>query len=294
MQLLALFKIIMMTILNSFIRGSKFIKFSAAFLLQNKDLLIFPFLSFIASIAFIGLCIVGGTLIYEWLSKMGQAGIIMGILLLVIAYFVLSFIILYFTTSLYVCTLLRLSGKHASLKKGMVESAKKWKNLIGWSLLSTTVGFILQALESLNETIADILSFFFGLSWAVASYFVLPILITENIGPIKAIKRGAMIFGKGWRKAISVNFVLSIFILSIWGLVALIIHFSSEVDFNLLTEKMTIGILSAVVVFTIIVGRVFNTIITSGLYLNLIKKESVLGLDQSLAETAFREKKEYR
>lgn len=103
-----------------------------------------------------------------------------------------------------------------------------------------------------------------------------------------------MIFGKGWRKAISVNFVLSIFIISIWGLVALIIHFSSEVDFNLLTEKMTIGILSAVVVFTIIVGIVFNTIITSGLYLNLIKKESVLGLDQSLAETAFREKKEYR
>ncbi|HIG0432099.1 TPA: hypothetical protein ACYA1C_002785 [Legionella pneumophila] len=119
----------MMTILNSFIRGSKFIKFSAAFLLQNKDLLIFPFLSFIASIAFIGLCIVGGTLIYAWLSKMGQAGIIMGILLLVIAYFVLSFIILYFTTSLYVCTLLRLSGKQCFIEKGDGRIGKKMEEL---------------------------------------------------------------------------------------------------------------------------------------------------------------------
>ena len=280
-----------MRIANSFANGIKFIQFAGQFLTKNKDLLLFPVISFLACIVFISLTIAGGVMLYEPLAKMGNMGVTIGVTLLLISYFALSFIVLYFTAALYTCALQRLSGNRISIISGLKIAAKKWKNLLVWSLISTMFGLVLQALESLHETIADIVYLLLGLTWSVATYFVIPVLITENIGPITAIKQGAKIFSRGWRKTIAVNFVITLVILALWGLIALIIHLSSDLNITGALEEVSIGILVTIIIFTIIVARVFNTIITSGLYLSIVKKEAIPGLDHSLVESAFRERK---
>lgn len=280
-----------MGLANSLTKAAKFIKFSGSFLMQNKDLLIFPVISFIASIAFIALCILGASFGYALLPQDSNSSALIIALFLIAAYFTLSFIILFFTTSLYICALSRLEGKPASIATGMYEAAKKWKQLTGWCLISATVGLLLQALESLNETLADIIAITLGLSWSIASYFVIPILVSENIGPITAVKQGAKLFGKGWRKAISVNFVFFVVLLALWGIIASIIKFASAIDLSLRLEEISIAIIAAIIIFSIIVIRVLNTIIASGLYLSLIQKKPVNGLDQNLAQSAFVAKK---
>ena len=277
--------------MNSLVRSVQFLKFSGQFLWLNKDLMVLPILSFIASIVFILLCITGVAPIDQLLEQWGVDNMLIWIFLVLTAYFFLSFIILYFTTSLYACTLIRLSGKPCSLSTGMAIAASKWKKLLAWSVISTTVGLILQFLESLNDVVADIVSFLFGLSWTIASYFVLPILITEDIGPIGALKKGSAIFGRGWRKTISVNFVLFLIIFAIIGLISLMTHLAADIQINKVFEEVAIGILVGLFALAIIIVRVFNTIIASGLYLSLVKKVAVPGLNQELTESAFKNKK---
>lgn len=280
-----------MKIISSLVNGVQFLKFSGQFLWHNKDLMLLPIISFLASILFVILCVSSGEFIDRLLVQLGINNMLIWVLLLIFAYFCLSFIILYFTTSLYACTLMRLSGEQGSLSTGMTLAASKWKQILGWSIISTTVGFILQLLESINNAVADIVSFLFGLSWSIASYFVLPVLITEDIGPISALKKGSVIFGKGWRKTISVNFVLFLIIFALIGLISLITHLAADIQINKVFEEVTIGILASLFVLAIIIVRVFNTIIASGLYLSLVKKVSVPGLNQQLTESAFKNKK---
>jgi len=262
-----------------------FIKYALNFLMNNKDLMIFPFISILASLSFIALGITGGAILFETLSQLQQTGIIIGVALLILAYFILSFIIIFFSASLYACTLGRLSGQIVTLRAGMLLASKHWQSLLGWSIVSTTVGLVLQALENLHNTIADIISFILGISWSVTTYFVLPTLILNDVGPIKAIKQAGAVFGKGWRKTIRVNFILSFIMMIIVGLIYLVVHYTSTK--NIVFDEIMGLIIGVTFILLIILNGVFNCIITSGLYLSIVKKQDLPGLEKALVESAF-------
>lgn len=61
---------------------------------------------------------------------------------------------------------------------------------------------ILQAVESLlTEKLGffgDLLSGIFSALWGVATYFAIPVVVTEDVGPIRAIKRSSALLRRIW------------------------------------------------------------------------------------------------
>src|SRR4029079_3205641 len=69
--------------------------------------------------------------------------------------------------------------------------------ILGWALVSITVGLVLNAIEGLLRDKLGLLGALIGglfeFAWSVVTYFVLPVLAAERLGPIAAVRRSSAI-----------------------------------------------------------------------------------------------------
>ena len=79
----------------------------------------------------------------------------------------------------------------------MIELASRWRVLAAGTAVgvAAVVGF---AINLIQETLKDKLGFLGGLlgglfefAWAAITYFVLPVLVVEGLGPVGAVKRSS-------------------------------------------------------------------------------------------------------
>jgi uncharacterized membrane protein len=90
------------------------------------------------------------------------------------------------------------------------------RGILGWALVVTTVNLILKAIRDNNKGLGQFIAGFAGIAWSVATFFALPVVIFEGIGPIDAVKRsGAMIKGT-WGQVVRTNIRFGVWVLLAW------------------------------------------------------------------------------
>ena len=78
---------------------------------------------------------------------------------------------------------------------------------MGWTVISVVVFVILQLLRSRCQGIlCNIIIGLVGAAWAYMTFFVIPVLIVEGVGPIEAIKRSAGYCRRTWGEQLVSNF----------------------------------------------------------------------------------------
>ena len=117
---------------------------------------------------------------------------------LFVFYLVNFFLIVFFNTALVGAAGIRLSGGDPTLKDGLRIAWERKGVILQWAVLAATVGIILRLLEERAGWVGKIVIRFIGVAWALASYFVVPVLAFENLGPFDALKRSAHIFRERW------------------------------------------------------------------------------------------------
>jgi hypothetical protein len=140
--------------------------------------------------------------------------------------------------------MLRLNGGDPTFSYGLKMASGRLKYILEWALLSATVGLILQAISSRSGIIGKIVIGMVGFAWSVATYFVVPIIAFEQVGPIKAIKRSATVLKSSWGEALVSNLGIGVifFLLALVGLIPLIVGFVIGGSFAIIA-----GIILAVV-----------------------------------------------
>lgn len=121
-------------------------------------------------------------------------------------YFANYFLIVFFNAALIGCAIIRFRGGDPTLGDGLRAASARLPQIIGWALVSATVGLILRIVESRLEKVGRFVAGLFGMVWSVATYFVVPVLVVEKLGPAPAIKRSAAILRKAWGEALAANF----------------------------------------------------------------------------------------
>ena len=121
-------------------------------------------------------------------------------------YFVNYFVIVFFNSALIACAVKRFRGGDPTLAYGFQASMQRLPQIAGWALVSATVGILLRAIEQSNERAGQIAAALLGMAWSIATYFVVPVLVVEGVGPIEAIKRSGSVLKRTWGEAISANF----------------------------------------------------------------------------------------
>lgn len=191
--------------------GWKLVVASFKVLQANKQLIIFPILSGISLIVVIGSFFTGILAANGWdLDSIGTDDPIAGYLLLFAFYIVNYFIIVFFNMALVHCTRLYFHGEEVTVMKGIQFSLGRIGTIFSWAVFAAVVGTILKAIQENSGILGKILTGIIGIVWNVATFFVVPVIAYENVGPIQAFKRSSNLMSEKWGESIAANFSFGI------------------------------------------------------------------------------------
>jgi hypothetical protein len=199
-------------------------------LLQNKKLILFPVLSGIAC-TFVLLSFAAPFLVHpqwlDFLNAKAQGGIqppLWAYALLFAYYFCNYFVITYFNAALISCAIISFNGDEPTLADGLGAANSRLPQILAWSVVSATVGVLLKMLENAHQRVGEIISAILGTAWSILTFFVVPVLVVEKVGPFEAISRSTAILRKAWGEALVGHWGIGLFmfLVSLPGIILLI------------------------------------------------------------------------
>jgi hypothetical protein len=176
-------------------RSIELFKTSWGILMGDKKLLAFPLLSGVISL------IVLATFILP-LIVAGAVSDILFYSALFVFYLVSYFVVIFFNTALISCVNARLQGKEMSVGEGISNALRHLPSILGWALVSATVGIILNLLRERGGFIGQIAAALVGGAWGLVTFFVVPVLVLEDKGVFDAVKESASLIRKTWGETI--------------------------------------------------------------------------------------------
>lgn len=117
-------------------------------------------------------------------------------------YLVSSFVVIFFNTALISCVNARLQGRDMSVGEGLSNALSHFTSILGWALLSATVGIVLQLIRERGGIVGQIASAIAGGAWGLVTFFVVPVLVFEDKGVFDAIKESTSLIRKTWGETI--------------------------------------------------------------------------------------------
>jgi len=275
-----------MGFLSRITNGWEIAKTSFTVLNANKELLIFPVLSGISMLLIIGSFVataIGGTGwnadVFEQMSRGEQYLILFGF------YIVNYFIVVFFNMGLMHCVKLYFDGEEVSVAKGLRFSVSRLRIILLWALFSATVGVALKILQDNLGWIGKILISLIGFVWSMATFFAVPVLAYENVGPIEALQRSANMMKEKWGESIGANF--SIGLVSFAGMILIGVAALAITAF--INEGVGIAIFALGFLAIIAVSSALHSIFISAVY-NQMKGNMNVHFDRSLLDNLFQEK----
>jgi len=236
-------------------------------------LLVFPMFSGLAALAIVVTILSAGFLIPafgQWSlatlqalsSKDPQpiAARATGVICLFALYFVEWFIVIFFNTALVGCALRRLAGGQPTIGDGFGIACKRLPQILAWTLFTAAVGTLLSAIEQQLGWLGKLAIRLLGVTWAVATYFVVPVLAVEGTGPLTAVRRSVSLLKRTWGEGLVGNFTIQL--LSSGVGIALILFATVGALAAVFLESLLVAIATGVL---LVGGLLAITIITSAM-----------------------------
>lgn len=206
-------------------------------------------------------------------------------------YFCNYFVVIFFNSALIGAAIMRFNGQDITLNDGLSIAGQRLPQILGWALVSATVGFILKLIEGAHERAGEFISSILGTGWSILTYFVVPVLVVEKVGPVDAVKRSLALLKKSWGEAlvgqVSIGLILFLFLLpaiALFVLGAALLHQVTAIGVAL--------IFLGVVYFLIwsAVGPALHGIFLAALYQYATTGQAPGGFDQQALSGAFTHK----
>ena len=237
---------------------------------KDKELLIFPLISGICLVLVLGSFGLGfmGSEAQGWSPPAREAPLAEQVTYygqLFIFYFCTYFIIMFFNTGIITCAVIRMRGGNPTLMDGFRIAFARVPLLLGWALLSATVGLILRIIEDRSKTFGKIVAGLLGMAWSLTTFLALPILVVEGKGPLAAVKQSTKMLKDTWGEQLVSGFGFGLlwFVCCLPGLVLFVVAVMLLGLPNILVPAVLLG------VYMIILALVFSvmqTVFQAALY----------------------------
>ncbi len=241
----------------------RLIKASGHVLRADKELIVFPLISSIALILvtvsfFVPLLVSGAG--FEVSETTGPVAYILLFLYYLVQYTVMFF----FNSALVGAAMIRLDGGDPTVGDGLRIAYSRLGSILGYAAIAATVGLVLRAISERSGTIGRIVIGLVGLAWNLATFLVVPVLVTHDVSPLAAIKESARVLKKTWGEQIAGNagisfaFFFAYLALGVVAVPAMVLAFGTG-------QGVVIGAVIACVVIAVILLALINASL-SGIY----------------------------
>jgi hypothetical protein len=271
-------------------------KASATVLRLDPELLIFPLLSGIATVLVTATFIVPFAFVGEGFGALenldenvGYVGYAVGFLY----YLVLYSLIFFFNTALVGATMIRLDGGDPKISDGLNVAFKKLGAILEYAAIAATVGMLLRALEERAGFLGRIIIGLIGLSWTLATFLTVPVLVTKDVSAFDAVKESANVFKRTWGEQVVANVGIgfaTFFIFLLMGLVAVpLIILASSIS-EVLVVPLVLSFAGGFLLL-ILVSSALKGIYSAALYRYATTGDAGEHFSSEMMEEAFRPRK---
>lgn len=192
-----------------FSRGWEMAKISYGIIWDFKKLIIFPVLSAIAAIL-VSVSYALPVFMIDPFSAAGDDKTMQNAINIIVGlgfYFCNYSVIVFFNTALTACTMKITAGEAPSIRYGLSIAVKRLPQILAWALVSAIVGQLIKILES-YKMVGKIMAVILGSAWAILTYFVVPVICVEGVGPVKAVKGSFNVIKESWGEGLVGNSAL--------------------------------------------------------------------------------------
>ncbi len=162
----------------------------------HPKLLIYPAISGIASIIFM-IALLGPLFLT---SIVGVAGL--EYVALFVVYLGTAFIAAFFNAALVHSAREVFRGNTPTIGGGLSAAANHLGPLLIWAFVSAVVGVIIQSLQSQNNVVGQIVGTLFSFGWAVATFFIIPVIVFEDVSATEMFTKSARTFVDTWGETV--------------------------------------------------------------------------------------------
>lgn len=119
-----------------------------------------------------------------------------------LTYFCAYFVITFFNAGLLACSMIRFAGGDPTVMDGLRAATRNLPQILAWAFVCATIGVLIQFIASRFKSLSRIISGVLGAAWAAASYFAIPILVVEGVGPLTALSQSVGMLRKTWGESL--------------------------------------------------------------------------------------------
>ncbi len=174
-------------------------------------LLVFPLLAGISSVFFLVL----------FFLPLVLADVIGGgveFVVLFALYFVTTFFSTYFSAALVYAANEAFHDREPGIRESMLAINDRLGPIVVWSVIAATVSIVFRILENSDNPIASILRSLFALGWSIMTFFIVPVLVFEDVSATSMFTRSGSTFKDTWGETLGAGFGITAIVVGI-GLV---------------------------------------------------------------------------
>jgi hypothetical protein len=164
--------------------------------------------------------------------------------------------------------------------------------IVAYAFISATVGMLFRWLSE-KGLLGRIVAGLIGVTWNIATYLVVPVLVVEDVGPVEAIKRSAALLRQSWGEQIVGQVGISV----VFGFMTLgIILAAVPMLAGVIALKSVVLIVGAILaLFVILMGMGLLSSALNGIYTAAVYRYATNGdpgefFDKDLVAQTFRMK----
>lgn len=264
---------------------------------KHKSLIVFPMLSSAAAIIVSASFLVplneSGALDRWFAASDGDTAVVGGTDMYVTAflfYFCNYFVIVFFNSALVAATMAWINKEKPTVRGGLAVACKRLPQILGWALVSAFIGVLLRAIEASHKRAGHIVSAILGTAWTAMAYFVVPVIVVDGYGPVRAFRESLKTLRSTWGTALVGNFAMGfaglLLFLPVLLVAAALVWAGFSVGMNALGILL---ILAALCIFELVIAAIAatDTIFKTLLFSYSTERSIPAGIDSSQFADAF-------
>ena len=262
-------------------------KVSWRVLRKDRELLLIPIFSFLASIAVLALIWLPTLSAIDTSAMAGESedpGAVLVVIGIITA-MALSIISVFFNGALVAGAHERLSGGDPTVRSAVGRAFSRLPGLLPWAILTGTVGLILQAARERAGWLGRFVVNMVGMAWQTATFLVVPAIVIDDHGAVSGLKASAALLKRTWGENIAAQVGFGLL-----GFVAIIPAVLVVVATGALGgAALVLGILVAVpyLALVVVVLTALNAVFQTALYLYATTGSVPTGFDDSNLQASF-------
>jgi hypothetical protein len=270
--------------------GWRLAKASFGVLRADRSLAIFPLVSIAcATVAFVLICI-PGVVIAEGVDQDWTV-----IPFLLAAAYAATFLVVYFNVALAGAARLSIEGRDTKLRDGLAVARERRGVIAKWAAVQLAVGLLISALENaggsgVGRLALSLVAGLASVAWSVATFFVVPLIALEGLGPGAALKRSTAVVRERWGESLvgSAAIGLVVFLVAVLPLAGLFFGADALLKVNDAAGTALALVAILALIATFVVSSVLSLIFRVELYRWTTEGSATRGFAESDLAAAFR------